>query len=70
MPPFSEEQKKILDQYVTSTESNVYAIKNLPGMVGAVYARYSRAKTGFRETLLKEFVEGGMIYATHPPQLI
>src|SRR3989344_5271059 len=34
---FTEEEKKILEQYVTSTEDNVSAIKNLPGMVGAAY---------------------------------
>src|SRR5690606_24771157 len=27
------------------------------GIVGAVYARYSRAPGGFRDTLLKEFIE-------------
>ncbi len=68
--PFTDDEKKILDSYVTNTEGGIYAIKNLQGIVGAVYARYSRAKTGFRETLLKEFVESGNIDVVHADQLI
>src|ERR1044071_991577 len=67
---FTEEEKKILEQYVTSTEANVFAIKNLQGIVGAAYARYSRAKGGFRETLLKEFVKEGAIDPKHADELI
>lgn len=70
MPNFSEEEKKLLQQYVTTTEGNIFAIKNLQGIVGAIYARYSRAKTGFRETLLKEFVEAGQIDPIHAGELI
>lgn len=70
MPTFSEEEKKLLEQYVTTTEGDIFAIKNLQGIVGAIYARYSRAKTGFRETLLKEFVEAGQIDPVHAGELI
>src|SRR3989338_594460 len=70
MPTFSDEEKKLLEQYVTTTEGDIFAIKNLQGIVGAIYARYSRAKTGFRETLLKEFVEAGQIDPVHAGELI
>jgi thymidylate synthase ThyX len=70
MPQFSDEEKKILENYVTNVGGDIFAIKNLPGIVGAVYARYSRAKTGFQETLLKEFVQEGMINAQHASELI
>lgn len=67
---FTPEEKEILSQYVTSTEENVFAVKNMPGLVGAAYARYSRAKGGFRETLLKEFIAEGVIDAQHADELI
>ena len=51
------ESRDILEQYVTNTEDQVFAIKNLSGMVGAVMARYSRAESGLRETLLREFIK-------------
>ena len=51
MPNFTDEEKAKLQPYVTDTEGNVFVVKGLVGIVGAVFARYSRAKTGFRETL-------------------
>ncbi len=70
MPHFTEEEKKQLLNYVTTTEGDIFALKNLQGIAGAVYARYSRAKTGFRETLLREFIEAGQIDAVHANELI
>ncbi len=67
---FTPEEKEILKKYVTSTEDNVFAIKNLEGIVGAAYARYSRAKGGFREVLLKEFIQEGQIDPKHADELI
>jgi thymidylate synthase ThyX len=67
---FTEEEKKILAPYVTSTEDNIFAIKGLEGIVGAAYARYSRAKGGFRETLLKEFIKEGVVDPKHADELI
>ena len=58
---FTPEEKEILNKYVTSTEENIFAVKGMAGMVGAAYARYSRAKGGFREVLLKEFIQEGNI---------
>lgn len=70
MNDFTEAEKKILKNYVTDTEGDIYAIKNLSGIVGAVYARYSRARTGFRETLLKEFVKEGNLNPEKADKLI
>ncbi|MEK7187677.1 MAG: FAD-dependent thymidylate synthase [Patescibacteria group bacterium] len=67
---FTPEEKALLEKYVTSAEENVFAIHGLSGIVGAVYARYSRAKGGFRETLLKEFLKDGIIDPKHADALI
>jgi thymidylate synthase ThyX len=67
---FTDEEKKILSQYVTSADANIFAIKGMNGMAGAAYARYSRAKGGFREVLLKEFIEQGQIDPKHADELI
>ncbi|WKZ29010.1 MAG: FAD-dependent thymidylate synthase [Patescibacteria group bacterium] len=70
MPKFSDEEKALLAPYVTSTEDDIFAVKGLDGMTGAVYARYSRAPGGFRETLLKEFIREGAIDAKKAGDLI
>jgi len=70
MPNFAPGERAKLEPYVTDTESDIFAVKNLEGIVGAVYARYSRAATGFRETLLKEFIEEGQINAAKAQDLI
>jgi thymidylate synthase ThyX len=67
---FTPEEKEILNKYVTSTDANIFAIRGMNGMAGAAYARYSRAKGGFREVLLKEFIEGGNIDPVHADELI
>ncbi len=54
---FSEKERAILENYVTSTTSNVFALKNLPEvMKGALFSKYSRSVLGLRALLLKEFV--------------
>jgi thymidylate synthase ThyX len=68
--PFTPDERAKLEPYVTNTEGDIFAVKNLNGIVGAVYARYSRASTGFRETLLKEFVEEGQINPAKAGDLI
>lgn len=70
MTHFAEEEEKILSQYVTNVGGDIFALKNLPGIAGAVYARYSRSKTGFQETLLREFVKEGMVDPEHANELI
>ena len=56
---FTEIERKILDKYVTSKTSNVFAIRNLPEVIkGALFSKYSRSTLGLRKLLLKEFVSG------------
>lgn len=70
MPTFTPEERELLERYVSSATDNVFAVKDLPGMVGAIYARYSRAPGGFRDTLLKEFIKEGNIDAGKAQDLI
>lgn len=67
---FTDEEKRLLSQYITSTEDDIFAVRNMSGIVGAAYARYSRAPGGFREVLLNEFIKEGMIDPKHADELI
>lgn len=54
---FSESQLKILERYVTNTDRNIFALRNLPEVIkGALFSRYSRSTLGLRSLLLREFV--------------
>ncbi|MEM8629109.1 MAG: FAD-dependent thymidylate synthase [Chlamydiota bacterium] len=54
---FTESQIKILHQFVSSTTSNVFVLRNLPEVIkGALFSRYSRSTLGLRSLLLKEFI--------------
>jgi thymidylate synthase ThyX len=54
---FSPEEKKILEQFVSNTNKNVFVLKNLPEVIkGALFSRYSRSTLGLRKLLLKEFI--------------
>ena len=54
---FTDSQRAILDRYVTSTTSNIFALRNLPEVIkGALFSKYSRSTLGLRHLLLKEFV--------------
>lgn len=54
---FTPSQIKILNRYVTSTNSNIFVLRNLPEVVkGALFSRYSRSSLGLRSLLLKEFI--------------
>lgn len=70
MASFTPEEIELLKRYVTDPTGDVFCVTNLPGMVGAAYARYSRAKGGFREVLLKEFIKEGVIDPKHADDLI
>ncbi|HTM67875.1 MAG TPA: FAD-dependent thymidylate synthase [Candidatus Binatia bacterium] len=70
MPRFTAEEKALLAPYVTDTDGDIFAVTGLQGIVGAVYARYSRAQGGFRETLLKEFIKEGHIDALRAQDLV
>ncbi len=46
---FSESQIKMLECYVTNTDSNIFALRNLPEVVkGALFSRYSRSRLELR----------------------
>jgi len=68
--PFTPEERELLAKYVTDVDSNVFAITGLPGIVGSVFARYSRALGSFRETFVKEFLKEGVIDPKHAQELI
>ncbi|MBM3183749.1 MAG: FAD-dependent thymidylate synthase, partial [Chlamydiae bacterium] len=54
---FTANQLKILENFVTNTEDNVFALRNLPEVIkGALFSRYSRSTLGLRSLLLKEFI--------------
>ncbi|MBI4389512.1 MAG: FAD-dependent thymidylate synthase [Nitrospinae bacterium] len=53
----TEREKEVLRPYVTDVEAKVFSLKELnPEIVGAALARYSRAPTGIRETIVREFL--------------
>ncbi len=54
---FTTEEKKVLSQFVTSLDSGVFALRNLPEVVmGALFSRYSRSPKSLRQILLDEFI--------------
>ncbi|MCX8197826.1 MAG: FAD-dependent thymidylate synthase [Candidatus Micrarchaeota archaeon] len=54
---FSEKEKAILSQFCTNTDSDVFALINLPEVVkGALFSRYSRSSKSLRRLLLDEFI--------------
>ncbi len=55
---FSEQQKKIIERFVTNTSSSVFVLRNLPEVIkGALFSRYSRSSLGLRSLLLKDFIQ-------------
>ncbi|MDH3256690.1 MAG: FAD-dependent thymidylate synthase [Nitrospinota bacterium] len=53
----TDREKTILLPYLTDVEAKVFSLKNLnPEVIGAALARYSRAPTGFKETVAREFL--------------
>ena len=53
----TDREKALLAPYLTDVEAKVFSLKNLnPEVIGAALARYSRAPTGFKETVVREFL--------------
>ncbi len=53
----TDREKEILKPYVSDVDAKVFALKNLnPEVIGAALARYSRAPTGLKETIVREFL--------------
>lgn len=58
MGVFTEIEIAILKRVVTNPEGRVFCITGLPPeLAGGALARYSRAPTGFKETILREFLD-------------
>lgn len=54
---FTEDQLKILEQFVTNTSGDIFVLRNLPEVIkGALFSRYSRSTLGLRSLLLKDFI--------------
>jgi len=54
---FDEEQKALLERFVTNTSKHIFCLRNLPEVIkGALFSRYSRSTLGLRALLLKEFI--------------
>ena len=58
MDEFSEEEKKLLEPFMTNVDKPVFVLINLPEVVkGALFSRYSRTSNSLRKVLLKEFMQ-------------
>lgn len=66
---FTPEEAAILSRYVTNPTGDTFCV-NIPGLAGPIYARYSRAVTGLRRTLLKEFLKDGELNVSRTQELI
>lgn len=66
---FTPEEIETLSRYVTNPTGNTFCV-NIPGLAGPIYARYSRATTGLRRTLLKEFLKDGQLNVSRTQELI
>ena len=53
----TKQERDNLSSYVSDVDADVFVISNLnPEVVGAALARYSRAPTGLKETVVREFL--------------
>lgn len=58
MEEFTEEEKKLLEPFMTNLDKPVFVLVNLPEVVkGALFSRYSRSARSLRKVLLKEFMQ-------------
>lgn len=54
---FTEDEQKLLENYVTNTNRTVFVLRNLPEVIkGALFSRYSRSTLGLRSLLIKDFI--------------
>lgn len=53
----TDRERDLLKNYVSDVDSPVFTLKNLnPEVIGGALARYSRAPTGIKETVAREFL--------------
>ncbi len=58
MEKFSEEERRLLQPFVSNLDKPVFVLRNLPEVVkGALFSRYSRSTKSLRRTLLDEFIK-------------
>jgi len=58
MDEFSEEEKRLLEPFMSNLDKQVFVLINLPEVVkGALFSRYSRTPHSLRRVLLKEFMQ-------------
>ena len=50
---YTPEQLNFLAPYLSDVNEDIFILKNLEGVVGAAFARYSRQKGGIKDTLLE-----------------
>jgi len=57
MESFNEEERRLLEPFVSNLDRPVFVLRNLPEVVkGALFSRYSRSTKSLRRTLLDEFI--------------
>ncbi len=55
---FNQQEKKILSQYFTNTDEDIFCLVNLPEVVkGTLFSRYSRSAKDLRRLFLDEFYQ-------------
>ena len=53
----TDRERELLKPYLSDVDAKVFALENLnPEVIGGALARYSRAPTGFKETVVREFL--------------
>lgn len=53
----TDREREMLKPYLSDVDANVFALGNLnPEVIGGALARYSRAPTGLKETIAREFL--------------
>ncbi|MBN1169593.1 FAD-dependent thymidylate synthase [Candidatus Micrarchaeota archaeon] len=58
MEEFTEDERRLLEPFMTNLDKPVFVLKNLPEVVkGALFSRYSRSANSLRRVLLKEFIQ-------------
>ena len=57
MDEFTEEERRLLEPFVSNLDKPVFVLTNLPEVVkGALFSRYSRSAKSLRRVLLDEFI--------------
>ncbi len=64
MEEFTEEEKKVLSNFVSNVGGDVFVLHNLPETVkGALFSRYSRSSKSLKRVLLDDFISSGNVAA-------